>query len=290
MKDLILSIDEANAKCADCASEKITKISINNGVVICEECAQKHAELGNEISYIKDLKDNLDDYLFNYIVMGSNSKFAKFAKDNQIDAMETAQKYRTKAADFYRRNLKNKVMGEPLADAKLENPSEIIEKSENIFPEFQNYQIKEKLKIGAEEKKHFYDGLFSLGKKVASAAKAGIAKGAEGIKKGAMFAKEKGGQAANFIKKSGNDLIKKVTKKKEDAKEEDKKEEEVNEGEQKQEEAKEEEAKAEEVKEEQKAEDNKAEDEKKEDKAENNDNKPEVKEEEKKEEKEEKTE
>ena len=59
----------------DCGKDNPTKVSINNGVIICEECAEKHDELGHSISFLKDIDDDFDEYLLNFIVFGSNSKF-----------------------------------------------------------------------------------------------------------------------------------------------------------------------------------------------------------------------
>ena len=108
-KDIILSIDEENNKCADCEKENPTKVSVNNGIVLCEGCAAQHAQLGPSISYIRELSDNFDEYLLNYFTLGSNSKFKKFLKEENVDTtLPINQKYITKACDFYRINLKKK--------------------------------------------------------------------------------------------------------------------------------------------------------------------------------------
>ena len=83
--NLILAIDEENYICVDCEEKYPTKISINNGVIICEQCAKKHASLGSSISYIKDIEDDLDEYLLNFLVFGSNSKFKRFLTSEKVD-------------------------------------------------------------------------------------------------------------------------------------------------------------------------------------------------------------
>ena len=52
-KDIILSIDEENNKCVDCGKENPTKVSVNNGVILCEECATEHSQLGTKISFVR---------------------------------------------------------------------------------------------------------------------------------------------------------------------------------------------------------------------------------------------
>ena len=84
--NLILAIDEENNICVDCDKKNPTKISINNGVIICESCAKQHEELGYAISYIKDIEDDFDEYLLNFLVFGSNSKFKRFLLSEGVDA------------------------------------------------------------------------------------------------------------------------------------------------------------------------------------------------------------
>ena len=104
--NLILTIDEENNKCVDCGKEHPTKVSINNGVIICEECALKHEELGYSISFVKDIDDDFNEYLLNFIVFGSNSKFKRFLEQEKVDAnLPIEKKYLTKACFHYRNNL-----------------------------------------------------------------------------------------------------------------------------------------------------------------------------------------
>ena len=198
-KDIILSIDEENNKCADCEKENPTKVSVNNGIVLCEGCAAQHAQLGPSISYIRELSDNFDEYLLNYFTLGSNSKFKKFLKEENVDTtLPINQKYITKACDFYRINLKKKVQGEKLLEKNYENPNEILENPENHFPEFENYDIKgnapkgNTTKMGQAKKVlgNIGSGLFNFGKKMYS-----------GVKQGANYVAVKAQPATNKIKK-----------------------------------------------------------------------------------------
>ena len=197
-KDIILSIDEENIKCADCGKENPTKVSVNNGIILCEGCALQHLELGPNVSYIRDLSGAFDEYLLNYFTLGGNSKFKKFLKEENVDtSLPINKKYLTRACEFYRINLKKKVQGFELLPKKYENPNEIVENMENNFPEFEDYVIKNQKpnknqKLGQAKKiiGNIGSGLFSFGKKVYS-----------GVKQGANYVAVKAQPATNKIKK-----------------------------------------------------------------------------------------
>ena len=197
-KDIILSIDEENNRCIDCKKENPTKVSVNNGIIICEECAVEHAKLGTSISYVRDLLDDFDEYLLNYFTLGGNSKFNKFLKEENVDtSLPINQKYLTKACFLYRMNLKRKIQGKNPKEKNYENPNEIEENPENNFPEFENYEIKNevkgnKTKVDQAKKVlgNIGSGLFGFGKKMYS-----------GVKQGANFVAVKAKPATNKIKK-----------------------------------------------------------------------------------------
>ena len=84
-KNLIYRIDEQNYICGDCEKEKSIYISINNGITICNTCAQEHQLLGHSISYIISINEKLDEYIFNFIVFGSNTRFKRFIINENID-------------------------------------------------------------------------------------------------------------------------------------------------------------------------------------------------------------
>ena len=196
--DIILSIDEENNKCADCGKENPTKVSVNNGIVICEGCAAEHTQLGPTISFVRELSDFFDEYLLNYFVLGGNSKFRRFITEENLDSsLPINQKYLTKACNLYRINLKRKVQGNKLLEKNYENPNEILENPENHFPEFENYIIKgapqenqTKMEQAKKVLGNIGSGLFSFGKKMYS-----------GVKQGANYVAVKAQPATTQIKK-----------------------------------------------------------------------------------------
>jgi len=243
-KDIILLIDEENIKCVDCGKENPTKTSVNQGIIICEECAKQHSQLGSNISFVRDLSDTFDEYLLNYFTLGGNSKFKRFLIQEKVDeSLPIDKKYLTKACEFYRKNLKNKVKTDKLIEKNYENPNEIVENPENFFPEFETYdkdhQPKEnKSKINQAKKVlgNLGSGLFNLGKKMYAGAKQGanfVANKAKPvtseIKKGASLMGHKVGDVYSNIKnkivtKIGKDKKKEGEEKKEEGQEEKKEE------------------------------------------------------------------
>ena len=211
-KETILNIDEANKNCVDCNSEEVKFVSINNGVTLCEKCAEEHKKLGSNLSYIRNLDDEFDEYLLNFLVLGSNTKFKKSLELLKINInLPIEQKYKTKGVDFYRNNLKNKVVGQKLSDINFEDGNEILAEIPNNFPEFENYQLQN------EKKTNFFVGFgkkflnFSkeIGTKVKNSKvtenikKGGIA-AFSGMKKAGTFVAKQTEPATKQIKKAGN--------------------------------------------------------------------------------------
>ena len=146
-KNLIYKIDEDNYYCVDCGNPQSNFISINNGVTLCNNCAEIHKTFGNNISYILNINDKLDDYLFNFFVFGSNTKFKRFLEKEKFDNnINIKKKYKINSVVFYRINLKNKVEGKQMEIKNYENPNDICENiCMNEYSKFDEYTIKKGL-------------------------------------------------------------------------------------------------------------------------------------------------
>ena len=141
-KQTIFSLDSKNKKCNDCGEDDVKFVSVNNGVTLCELCAQIHKNFGNQISYIKSIDDEFDDYLMNYFIYGGNKKFRKNLRQMGVNLdVKKAQLYKTFGADYYRRNLKSIVKGNSQLEKDFDNPNEIMQIQSNAFPEFENYVL-----------------------------------------------------------------------------------------------------------------------------------------------------
>ena len=94
--------DYENKLCVECKTPLPNFVSINNSIIICGQCAEKHNQLGFNISYIRGIKDDWDPYLLSYLERGGNSRFLRFSKKYEFNEMPIEQKFTTRALEYYR--------------------------------------------------------------------------------------------------------------------------------------------------------------------------------------------
>ena len=121
----ILSLP-GNSNCCDCNAEKPKWASLNNGVFLCLKCAGIHRSLGSEITSIRSLQiDSWTDNQILYLSKGGNNKFKQNLSEYNIPPnLQIDLKYKSKAADYYRKLLKNEV--EKISNKKYYKETEII--------------------------------------------------------------------------------------------------------------------------------------------------------------------
>lgn len=145
-KQTLFSIDPKNKRCNDCGDKSVEYVSVNNGITLCELCAEIHKKLGRQVSFVRKIDDDFDDYLANYFIYGGNKKFSKKLKSLGVNLdMQKSKLYKTYGADYYRRNLKVKVDGNgDEEDLKIDfdNASTVMKESEIPFnyPELEKYR------------------------------------------------------------------------------------------------------------------------------------------------------
>jgi hypothetical protein len=155
-------MDPDNKKCADCENENVNYVSINNGTVICSDCAEKHNHLSYWISYVKSFSEKWDDYLLKYIKNGGNSRYLKFCKDYKIENIKSLDRYKTRGVEYYRLILKSEVMGfDPPDNINVSSAGEILENIENNYPEFENYSFVKHVDLEKLEKQLEIDRKFN---------------------------------------------------------------------------------------------------------------------------------
>ena len=141
--------DYENKVCLECKCPMPSYVSINNAILLCDRCAERHMKLGYNVSYIRHITLPWDPYLFAYLERGGNSRLIRLSNKYELDKMPIEQKYTTRILEYHRLLLKSEV----LADAPpFEIPYEVAKNQINngiiYFPEFENYQIYEgKLKV-----------------------------------------------------------------------------------------------------------------------------------------------
>ena len=102
---------EGNTTCIDCGSEKPNWASLNNGVFLCLKCAGVHRGFGMSVSLIRSLQiDSWTEKQLLYLKKGGNNNFKNNLSEFNIAETATLDiKYKSKAADYYRKYLKNEV-------------------------------------------------------------------------------------------------------------------------------------------------------------------------------------
>ena len=141
-KQTLFSLDKKNSSCNDCGDADVKYVSVNNGITLCELCAQIHKNFGYEISFIRSIEDQFDDYLVGFFIYGGNKKFRKKMRNMGVDLdQKKGNLYRTFGADYYRRNLKSVVKGNSQLDIDFEKANDVMKDETNNFPEFENYVI-----------------------------------------------------------------------------------------------------------------------------------------------------
>ena len=97
--------------CFDCLTPDPDWASVNHGTLVCLRCAGRHRALGVHISTIKSL--NMDAWEPQHVIamiLGGNAQLKGFFTRQKIENYAIEYLYvRTRAADFYRKKLKEQV-------------------------------------------------------------------------------------------------------------------------------------------------------------------------------------
>ena len=166
----IMISEPMNKLCLDCKKPYPIYASVNNGVFLCETCAQLHKmHLNYKISSIRGLDDEWDEYLLMYTSRGGNTRFMIELNKYEIDLSEPLVKYNVQGMENYRFKVKSifiQLRSEILAD----EPPEPLSREQgglpskdldfNPYPEFENYQLmKETQQNNTVQKKGFFDSV-----------------------------------------------------------------------------------------------------------------------------------
>ena len=94
-----------NRLCFDCASTNVTHASINNGVLLCSLCSEKHLKLNNQISTVKSMYDDTwSDDEARFLEISGNRRFLGLMHEYNIPKDKNFDfKYSTIAAYYYRK-------------------------------------------------------------------------------------------------------------------------------------------------------------------------------------------
>ena len=89
--------------------------SLNNSVFICIYCSGFHRGYGTHISFIRSVAlDTWSDDQIKKMNVGGNARLHAYFEKYNLNNFEQSAKYKSKAADIYRKNLDREMAGEPL--------------------------------------------------------------------------------------------------------------------------------------------------------------------------------
>ena len=213
----ILAIED-NQKCMDCGTAKPKWASINNGVFLCLKCAGLHRNFGLNISVIRSLQiDSWDDKQIMFLKKGGDANYKELLKEfNLLSTNSLDLKYKTKAADYYRKKLRQDVEKEINPDYReleiekldITTGLEIIETKTNDA-DISNNDIIGSTKQPEPKNESFFGfvGSFfkSAGQKVIETSK-DITKKVQDLEIGSKL-KETGMKTVEIAKKSGQYVV-----------------------------------------------------------------------------------
>ena len=104
--------DPANSVCCDCEGRKAEWASVSHGTYISIEASSIHRSLGVKTSFVLSTTlDSWKDVHLRMMELGGNRRFREFMQKHVPKDMPLRKKYLTRAAEWYRANLKAEAEG-----------------------------------------------------------------------------------------------------------------------------------------------------------------------------------
>ena len=206
--------DYENKVCVECKTAMPSFVSINNAIIICKNCADKHKKLGYNISYIREIANDWDPYLLSYLERGGNSRFIRLSKKYDLDTIPIEIKFTTKIVEYYRLLIKSEVLAdEPPLQIPFESAKEQIKSQSIYFPEFEKYELFEGKEIAENQSSNIINAFRFVGSGLGSLAsylgnKYGEYKIGDKLKNGSYTMFQGLKNAGNYIYSSSKPILK----------------------------------------------------------------------------------
>ena len=100
--------DQENGCCFDCGVSQPTWASVNNGVMLCQECSLLHRDnLAGSVSKVRSVKSDVwSEEQVRLMELGGNTKLRTFLQRYDLETIKDIKvKYATKAVAYYREML-----------------------------------------------------------------------------------------------------------------------------------------------------------------------------------------
>ncbi|OMJ84192.1 hypothetical protein SteCoe_14746 [Stentor coeruleus] len=133
-----LKSKNSNTRCFDCDTKESDWCSVSHGIFLCLKCAGKHRGFGVHISFVKSV--TMDTWQFKHLQMmkaGGNEELHEFFDFYELGNYAPEDKYRTKAAYYYREMIKTVSEGRVLDREKpsIDEGKIIVEEQKRVMPQ-----------------------------------------------------------------------------------------------------------------------------------------------------------